>query len=198
MMLIWREHRRLLLILGTILLINVGFFLTYRVRYQQRVEDLEQRHARAESDLLRAQNARRAAERQLASYREVERGIQRVYNESWSTPDERLTPLILEIRSLARKSDLEPTSVSYDRSADTRESGASTMNISFGVKGTYSQVRRLINLIELSKQFVVIDEIALGESGESDATVGLRISLKTIFRYTGDGDAGSDAPGSKS
>lgn len=188
---IWREHRRLFLILGAILLLNVGFFLTYRVRYQQRVEDLEQRHARAESDLTRAQNARRTAERELAAYRDVERGIARVYNDWWSTPDERLTPLILEIRRLARKSDLEPTSVGYNRAEATKESGASTMNISFGVSGTYSQVRRLINLIELSKQFVVIDEIAIGENNAGDATVGLRISLKTIFRDTGTGDSGS-------
>lgn len=187
----WSENRRLLTILGILLAVNIGFFLTYRVRYQQRVEDLEQRKAKAESDLMRARNERRAVERQAEAYREVESGIQRVYNESWSTPEERLTPLILELRSLARKSDLQPTAVTYNRddsAANAKKTGGATeMTVSFSVTGRYDQVRRLINLIEISRQFVVIDQIGLGDSSTTDgSSVALRISLRTLFRENAD------------
>jgi hypothetical protein len=52
--------------------------------------------------------------------------------------------------------------------------------MSFTVAGTYQQIRRLINLLELSRQFVIIDQISL--TAATDQMLTLNLHLKTIFR----------------
>lgn len=179
---IWREKRWLLITLGVLLAVNLVFFFTYRVRFEQRVESLEARSEQARDALREARAERAEAEGRLRTYREIVTNVATVYNEWWATPEERLTALLLEVRDLATRSGLNPRSISYDRNQSEREGNTTTLGISFGVQGSYDQVRRLIHLLELSEQFVIIDEISLGESSGSTGTLTLNIRLRTLFR----------------
>lgn len=189
---IWREKRILLITLGVLLLANTIFFFTYRVQYVSRLEDLDARKEQTQAQLERARHARVTAEQQLAAYKKVQNDLQVLYNERWSTPVQRLTALIDEVKKLAAASHLEPPSYSFSNN-ETKSSAASgargsigttTVEIAFAVQGTYEQVRRLINLLELSDQFVIIDGISLATSGATanDKTLNLNIRLKTLFR----------------
>jgi Type II secretion system (T2SS), protein M subtype b len=191
---IWREKRILLIVLGALLLANTIFFFTYRVQYVNRLEDLDARKEQTQAQLEQARNARIAAEQQLAAYKKVQTDLQVLYNERWSTPPQRLTALIDEVKKLAAASHLEPPSYSFTAgesknipaaTSGTKGSiGTTTVQISFNVQGTYEQMRRLINLLELSDQFVIIDGISLATSGSTvnDKTLMLNIRLKTLFR----------------
>jgi hypothetical protein len=191
---IWREKRILLSVLGLLLLANTVFFFTYRVQYVSRLEDLDLSKEQSQAQLEQARNARIAAEQQLAAYRKVQSDLQVLYNERWSTPPQRLTALIDEVKKLAAASHLEPPSYQFTagepKSAPATTSGTkgaigtTTVEIAFAVQGTYEQVRRLINLLELSDQFVIIDGISLAASGATpnDKTLMLNIRLKTLFR----------------
>lgn len=185
---IWREKRVLLIILGLILIANTIFFFTYRVQYQSRLDELDTRMQQAQARLDSARKARAAAESTLQGFRSVEKDVALVYDEYWSTEGARLTDMIAEVKRLAVASSLVPASYSYDRIAavssgdDRRKSevGAVEVGVRFGVVGTYAQARRLINLLELSRQFVIIDQIALAEAeGEQ---LSLNLHLKTLFR----------------
>ncbi|HEX7706248.1 MAG TPA: hypothetical protein VF701_07290 [Thermoanaerobaculia bacterium] len=187
---IWREKRVLLASLAVLLLANVVFFFTYRIQYQNRLDALDTRLEQAQLELERARNARTMTERTLQSYRQVEQDVVQVFDSHWATQTERLTPLISEVKRLAVASSLVPASYSFAQSQGTtlaaarRESraslGASEVGISFVVQGTYEQVRRLINLLELSEQFVIINGINLAQAG--DRTLTLNLQLKTLFR----------------
>ncbi|HVE70063.1 MAG TPA: hypothetical protein VNI54_01745 [Thermoanaerobaculia bacterium] len=185
---IWQEKRVLLGILGVLLLANVVFFLTYRVQYQSRIDEMEERRAQAEGQLDRTKRQRADAEMSLAAYRKVERDVQLVYDETWSTQPKRLTAMIAEVKRLAVASNAIPRTLSFGKSeakdlAGTRRSksvGAREVSIGFSVTATYEQVRRMINLFELSNQFVIIDEINLAEADPTKLTLNLRI--KTLFR----------------
>jgi hypothetical protein len=189
---IWREKRVLLIVLGVLLLANTIFFFTYRVQYVSRLEDLDARKEQTQAQLEQARHARLTAEQQLAAYKKVQNDLQVLYNERWSTPVQRLTALIDEVKKLAAASHLEPPSYSFSNSetknstaSGTRGSiGTTTVEIAFTVQGTYEQVRRLINLLELSDQFVIIDGISLATNGATanDKTLNLSIRLKTLFR----------------
>src|SRR5258706_7719584 len=197
---IWREKRILLIVLGLLLLANTIFFFTYRVQYVSRLQDLDARHEQAQARLDQAHHARITAEQQLAAYKKVQSDLQVLYNERWSTALMRLTALIDEVRRLAAASHLEPPSYQFttgeSKNASTSTStntkgaiGTTTVEIAFTVQGTYEQVRRLINLLELSDQFVIIDGISLAASGGSagstaEKTLNLNIRLKTLFRDT--------------
>lgn len=187
---IWREKRILLIVLGLLLLANTLFFFTYRVQYVSRLQDLEATKEQAQGRLDQARLARVTAEQQLAAYKKIQNDLQVLYDERWATPMQRLTTLIDEVKKLSAASHLEPPSYVFTSSgtktANIKGSvGTTTVGITYTVQGTYEQVRRLINLLELSDQFVIIDGISLVSSGvAADKTLTLNIRLKTLFRDT--------------
>ncbi|HEX8172007.1 MAG TPA: hypothetical protein VF824_15830 [Thermoanaerobaculia bacterium] len=193
---IWREKRILLLILGVLLAANTLFFFTYRVRYQSRLDELDERKAAAQAQLNEARAARLQAEATLQSYKRVESDVAEIYDHHWATRAERLTALIGEVKHLAVASNLEPPAYAFDQKAVEVQSvsgrgrqasvGANEVGIAFSVEGTYGNVRRLINLLELSRQFVIIDSIGL--TAREGQNLSLTIHLKTLFR-----DAAADA-----
>ncbi len=192
---IWREKRVLLIVLGVLLLANTVFFFTYRVQYVSRIADLDGRQEQAQAQLDQARHQRITAEQQLAAYKKVQNDLQVLYNERWSTQVQRLTALIDEVKRLSAASHLEPPSYQFSNSGETKSGakgsiGTTTVGIAFTVQGTYEQTRRLINLLELSDQFVIIDGISLTTTGNpTDKSLTLNIRLKTLFR-----DMGLNAP----
>ena len=185
---IWKEKRILLIVLALLLAANTMFFFTYRVQYQSRLDTLDERQALVERELEQARTARINAEQTLAGYRKVESDVLAVFNEHWATQPERFTKLFTEVMRLAMASSLEPGSYSFKRGEAKRitaggphhDLGANEVGTSFGVEGTYEQARRLINLLELSRQFVIIQSISLAAS--DDQVLSLDLQLKTIFR----------------
>lgn len=179
---IWREKRWLLIILGVFFVANLLFFVTYRVRFQQRVDDLDARREAVVAELTTARAERASAEKDVQTLNQIVSTIDTVYNEWWATPQERLVPLLNEMRELARRSELQPPSTSYDQVESGRDrTNAATLGISFSVAGSYEQVRRLINMLEYSDEFVIIEEIQLA-SGSDGSNLMLNIRLKTLFR----------------
>jgi len=87
--------------------------------------------------------------------------------------------VIAEVKDLARRAGLEPKSISYPSQA-VAEFDLSIRYMVFSVTGSYSQLRRLINFLELSDMFLVLNEISLGGHGNGED---LRISLRlsTVF-----------------
>ncbi|PYQ35160.1 MAG: hypothetical protein DMF57_04075 [Acidobacteria bacterium] len=184
---IWREKRIVLAVLGVLLIANTLFFFTYRVQYEKRLQDLDTRLHSAEEQLQRAHNGRVSAEQQLAAYLKVQQDLQTLYNQRWATESQRLTALINEVKRLAVASQLVPRTYSFNKQEDTQAQksgriGTDTVIISFTVQGNYQQIRRLVNLLELSNQFVIIDAITLAGSGGSDSTLTMNLRLKTLFR----------------
>jgi hypothetical protein len=184
----WREKRLLLGILGVLLLGNTIFFFTYRVQYERRLQDLDDRRAQATARLAQEHGQRLSAERRIASYKKISGDVQEIYNDQWATEGQRLTALISEVKHLAVASELVPKSITYNRAPSTGDAqrkmrtAAEVVTISFTVQGTYQQVRRLINLLELSQQFVIIDQISLAAA--ENQTLTLNLQLKTLFRDT--------------
>lgn len=181
---IWREKQLLLVVLAILLIANLLYFFTYRVQFEARLRDYDQRAEQSEGRLQQARATRLAAERALAGYKKVQHDIQDVYDNRWSTEGARLAPLIDEVKRLAVVSQLVPQTYSFVHTGGTPPGGggpgATAVGITFTVQGTYEQVRRLINLLELSQQFVIIDRIALSATNEGFLT--LNLYVKTLFR----------------
>lgn len=185
---IWRERRGLLLTLGIALVLNLVFFLTYRVRYEQRVRDLDNKLEQSRAQLDQARIDRANATRKLAGYTKLVKDIQMVYDEWWSTPEDRMTRLLTEIKRLAAASQLTPKSYAYSPGKGDTKMGTRTLSISFSVQGPYKNVRQLINMLELSKQFVAIDSISLSSAGTGD-NLNVNLQLQTIFRGGADNES---------
>lgn len=183
---IWREKRILLGVLAALLLANAVFFLTYRVQYETRLSAIDERLHATEGKLQQTQRARMTAEAQVAAYGTVQKELQSIYNSRWASQRERLTRLIEEIKRLAVASQLIPTTYSFAKTEFSKDArmpaGTNMVSISYNVEGNYQQIRRLINLLELSNQFVIIDSLALGTGTGTGKDETMNIRLKTLFR----------------
>lgn len=183
---IWRERKWLLGTLALLLLLNAIFFVTYRVRYENRLAGLDQDLEAARTTLEQHVERAEQAEQLIASIERSREDLDQVYQVWWSTQPERLAPLIVELQTLARKSGLNPPSRNYDyqeqRDRTTRTVGARMMTVTFTVEGRYEQIRNLINLIELSPHFVIIEELALSDSSAGGQVLRMNLRLKTVFQ----------------
>jgi hypothetical protein len=202
---IWREKRIPLAILGVFLLANAVFFFTYRVQYESRLQGLDADKHAAEQRLANLRSERAKTEQQIAGYRRAQSELAMIYNDKWATEPERLTALINEVKNLEKASQLIGRAHAFNKSEKEAKLnsglGTDVVTITFTVQGTYQQVRRLINLLELSDQFVIIDTVSLTGTNEAEPAVAgaapagpppaasagpltLNLRLKTIFRAT--------------
>jgi Tfp pilus assembly protein PilO len=177
---IWREKRVVLIVVGALLVSNVFFFFTYRVRYSERIDATHTRFDEATRQLDEARAARQASQGQLAAHKKLVQTINEVNDSWWSTPEKRLTKVIVEVRTLGEKAGLAPQSISFSKRVSSEKLGTTEMEISFNVQGTYAQVRQLVNLIEQSDQFLVIDSIGINSADGSNLTLNLK--LRTLFK----------------
>ena len=105
--------------------------------------------------------------------------VRTLYREGFATERERLTDLIGEVKELADRSGLRPGSISYPE-ATLEQYGLVEKSIVFTVEGDYSQLRGLVNLLEVTDTFVALDSISL-----SEATPNLRIDLRLSTLFSG-------------
>lgn len=177
----WHERRAWILIIGLLLALNTIFFFTYRVRYEQRVDDAHVRLDQAKEQLAVAKARRGEFQSQLEAHKKLLETIATVYDDWWSTPEKRLTLVIAEIRSLVEKSGLALQTLNFTQSETTDGSGTTNVEITFSVQGSYMQLRRLVNMLELSEQFVIIDAISFA-SEQPDGSIILNLRLSTLFK----------------
>lgn len=127
----------------------------------------------------------------VARLHQNERELKDFYTKRLGSPSERLTGVIAEVRKLARSAGLEPTAIDYPRE-EIGEFGLIERSFSFAVRGSYAELRRFVNLLELTPTFLTLEEVQL--TGRGDASE-LRISLQlsTLFSAEPDGAAGESA-----
>jgi Tfp pilus assembly protein PilO len=111
----------------------------------------------------------------LTTARSSRVALAELYDDRFSTEAERLTRLITEVKRLAQLAGLEPASISYPEET-LDEYGLVRMSLVFGVEGTYPQLRTLVNLLELSDLFLVLEQVSLRDSAASVLTISLQIS----------------------
>lgn len=169
-------------VLGILLVANLVIFFTYRVQQQQRIDVLRDSRTQLEQQLEAARAEQSLVREQIASVGRLEQELDRIFNDTWGRPDERLTPLLRELYRHASESGLQPTSRNYGTEQASQTGEATSMTISFGVEGTYRQLRRMIDLVETSDQYVVIDSLGLGASTAGSSALAITMQLRTLFR----------------
>ena len=157
--------------------INAGLLSTYRGVYAGRFQALEDEIA--EVGNLRTRTTQEVARRegQVATVEATRSRVASLYREGFATERERVTDLIREVKDLANRSGLRPGSISYPEE-QLEQYGLVEKSLVFTVEGNYTQLRRLIDQLEMTDTFVALESISL-----SEATPNLRIDLRlsTLF-----------------
>jgi hypothetical protein len=175
---IWRSRLVLWVPPLVFFALNLAFFSTYRLVYADRMDakrdDLQEREARLES----LQGESEDLSRFVATARDSRDRMRELYRDRLSTQRQRFTAVTSEVQDLARRAGLEPAAMSYP-SEEIEDYGLEKRYFTFNVEGTYVELRRFINLLELTPSFITLERVRL--SGGEGARLAIQLNLSTLF-----------------
>lgn len=175
---IWRSRLVLWVPPLVFFVLNLAFFSTYRLVYADRMDakrdDLQRRQTRLES----LQKESEELSRFVATARGSRDRMRELYRDRLSTQRQRFTTVTAEVRDLARRAGLEPAAMTYP-TEEIEDYGLVKRYFTFNVEGTYVELRRFINLLELTPSFITLEQVRL--SGDEGARLGIQLNLSTLF-----------------
>lgn len=161
---IWRQRLWVWATALVFVALNGIGLLVYLFAYSDRVKTLEvdlsdqgKRQAEVHAAHLHSEDLLRQA-------RLNRERILQLYDEHFSTRRRRLTGVTAEVKELAKRSGLVPRSITYPEE-QIQQYGLIKRSFIFAVDGTYADLRKFINLLELSDSFLTLEDVALAEEG---------------------------------
>jgi type IV pilus assembly protein PilO len=162
-------------------LANATAYVVYRFGFADRVESLETRLAESRKSLAPQKAERAKLERLIQRSQRNDVEIRRLYDERLSTRSQSLSRINAEVRKLARSAGLNPLTINYNEE-QIEDYGLVKRSFSFAVDGTYIELRKFINLLELSESFLTLEEVTLsGEEVEQGSGLRIRLLISTLF-----------------
>lgn len=157
------------------LLVYAAVFADEAAVSREQVEEAEERLA----DLSAA---RSSMETYVGRVEQTREDLRSLYQETLSTEGQRLTTIIREVRQLAREANLEPQQASYPEES-LEEFGLEKRSFVFTVEGTYFDLRKLINSLELTQSFLTLEGVQLtgGSRAGNDSRLRINLQLSTLF-----------------
>lgn len=172
----WRRHLLLWLLPAIVLGLGINLLVVYQASFAGRKQSMDDLATQAAQKLETLKTQRAAVEAFLGRVDAQKAAIDTVYGERFSTESVRFTSFLREVRELARQSGLDPQSFNYPKT-ELQEEGLVKRNVTFSITGGYEDLRRFINFLELSDQFITLEEIGVASEGQLD----LRFSISTLF-----------------
>jgi len=180
---VMREHRRIVLPLAIALGVNVIVYGAVVYPLSQRVANIEQRDRTAEEQLVAAQRDHAQATGTLTGKDRAAAELATFYKDvlpSDLAGARRLTHL--RLAQLARESNLKFLNATFEP-LEPRGRTLTQLKIQMALAGSYSDMRAFIHELESSPEFVVIDNIELGQ-GADGGPLGVTLHLSTYYRET--------------
>jgi Tfp pilus assembly protein PilO len=94
---------------------------------------------------------------------------------------ERLVPFLEDVVRRTQEAGLQPDRVSYAAHHEAK-SGLVSFTATYGLKGSYDQIRRCVFLLESSPEFVLVDGLGLrGDENAASLDIQVQLSVSTYF-----------------
>jgi Tfp pilus assembly protein PilO len=161
---IWRQRVWVWATALGFLLLNVAGLLVYQLAYSDRVKTLDSELRDQGKQLATARAERLHREDLLRQARINRERIQQLYDEHFSTRRRRLTGVTAEVQDLAKRAGLVPRSFTFPEE-QIQQYGLIKRSFVFSVEGTYADLRKFVNLLELSDSFLTLEDVSLSEEG---------------------------------
>jgi Tfp pilus assembly protein PilO len=182
-----REHRRAVVPLAIALAINIVLYAAVVYPLAQRVANIEQRDRTAEEQLLSAQREHAQAAGTLTGKDRAAAELATFYTDilpSDLAGARRLTHL--RLAQLARESNLKFLRATFAPVVE-RNKTLTRLKIEMQLSGSYADMRAFIHQLETSPEFVVIDNVELGEGNEG-GPLNVTLRLSTYYRSAAGGN----------
>jgi Tfp pilus assembly protein PilO len=177
------EHRRVLIPLAALLLLNVLVYAFGVYPLAQRVANVEQRDRAAEEARAQAQREHAAARGALTGKERASVELATFYKDVLPTDfpgARRLT--YLRLNQLAREAGLKVTSLESEPKKPERNSTLERLEIALHLEGSYEAIRAFIYQLDTAPEFVVIDDVSLSDPDRERGTHELSMRLSTFYK----------------
>lgn len=174
---VWRQDLKVWLAPLVVLAVGATALTGYQVALADQAQSGEQGVSSRRGELEELVETRRELEEFADRVDENHRALVGFYNDRLGPEAERLTKTLSEVQDLARRAGLDPSAFSYPD--DPLQSyGLVRRSIVFSVNGTYEELRRFVNFLELSDSFVTLEDVGLSErSSGAELRIALRLSV---------------------
>lgn len=162
-----------------IIVLNVALHVGYIRSYVKRSGDAESIVASEHQRIARIQGEVLGLERLTSKLACTRSDVERVFNETLSSKEKRLTAIQRELRLLARERRMDPDSIAYS-AGSIRQTELVRLKIAFPLEGPYETLESFIASVEASKNFLIVEEVSM-QASEGSA-LKLSISIVTYFQ----------------
>jgi hypothetical protein len=178
------EHRRTLLPLAIVLVVNVLIYGLAVYPMARRVANIEQSSNEARIELAAARQEFNQANGTLTGKDKAAQELSAFYATVLPrglAGARRLTTL--KLLQLADGADLDRGPLSA-RDVVLPDSTLKQLKMTMAVSGSYPNLRGFIHQLEVSPDFVVIDNLSLSEGADDGATLVVNLEMSTYYRDT--------------
>jgi Tfp pilus assembly protein PilO len=176
---IWRQRLWVWLPALIFFVVNLAVFGVYRLRFAGDVQSLERAFEESRRSLAEVNAQRGKLERLIRQTSVNHQRIVDLYERRFSTRRRRLTGVTAEIKQLAAQAGLKPLALNYPEE-EIEDFGLVKRSFSFSVEGDYLELRKFLNLLELSDSFLTLEEINLSGGGDGPE-LRINLTLSTLF-----------------
>lgn len=178
---IWRRHLRGWLPPLVVFFLALAALLFYRLVFAGEARAGGRQLERRATEVARLTQQRERAEKLVERLRLNQQRIDEFRSQRLATEAERLTQVIAEVKDLARRASVEPSSIRYPEER-LQKVGLTRRSIVFSVDGDYGGLRRFINFLELSDLFLTLEEVSLsGRSSGGSSKLRISLQISTLF-----------------
>jgi Tfp pilus assembly protein PilO len=175
---------RVVALLGTLLLLNAGFYAFLNLPRLRALSDLatgRDEGRRALADMTRScQSMQELVDR----YDQESGRLDQFYTDRLGTQLDRMTRIQQGLRAIATEFRINPESIDYTTN-DIEGSDLIRFQVTLPLVGGYPNLRHFIDRVETAPFLAVIDSIELAGSREGGAMLSLTIRISTYFRGPG-------------
>lgn len=177
---IWARRAGLLAVSALFLIGNLVFFFAYGTNTRAREEAIEGRRRTLEQQVTtaEAESGRLAAQRDRLA--QVSSALEEFYGRRIGPRRDTLAPVVGEVHAVLRRAGISPAQISY-QTGPVRELPLAEMIITFGFRSDYARFKRLLQLFETNRRWIIVREAGLARDPGSPGLVEVRLMLATYF-----------------
>lgn len=177
----WLRHWWVWAVPSLLLAANLAWVCGFRSTVLERSSVLAAQSEQLQSEVARLEASARRLGETRDKLGELRENLSVLRRDQLSGMKERLVPFLQEVLRLAQESGLAVESIGYSYKLDDK-TGLVYFTASYGVKGSYEQIRRCVFLLESSPHFIVLEGLGLtGDQSAASLDVSVRLTMGTYF-----------------
>lgn len=181
------EWRRVLVPLGVAVVANLAVYALAVYPLTLKVAASERRAVAARAQLQAAEREEATTRLSLRRAEQADQDLQRFYRQTLPSGVEGARRMsYAKLATLADHHGLVVERRSYDRDSGYR-GRLHKLNIRMSLSGEYPDIRAFLHALETSPEFIVIEDVTLGEGASTGAPLSVSVRLATYYAGEPDG-----------